>query len=1207
MKFAWVSMLALVTAGCFDSTLPSTVTLSCRDGSDCPAGLFCLGGEAPRCVGVGADAPCVEFAGSTATAVEDGTSCGGGQICIDGDCVSSRCGDGIVTAPETCDGERDCRADCSRCGDGVIDEDEACDNGDNNSDVQPGACRIRCALATCGDGVRDPGEGCDDSDANSDVEPDTCRTTCERPACGDGVRDQGEFCDDANTASGDGCRSDCGKIERCGDGLLDSGERCDDGNDNPRDGCDRCAQQDWEREIVVGQRARDGLRTRMATVQQLTIDALGRIWVASSNTPGVFRLDRDGTMTLVAGTRGRAGQLGDGGPARLAALTSPSGAALDPLGRLLIADQSGSVRRVDEAGIIRRVASTPVRGVYVSPGGVIFLTEPNGGRIRRLNTDDTLTVVASGLSVPSGVVADAAGVLYVAEESGHRVTRIDRDGVVTPIAGTGTAGFSGDDGLATTAALNGPRALALDANGALYIADTGNHRVRRVGLDGLITTVAGNRSGGMNGTEGAAVDIALNTPRGIVIDARGDLIIADGDNNLLRRVDAAGHLTTIGGLIADENEPALSRVAEPAGFAFDEAGAVLLADRNFHRVRRVDLVTGGPTSAQTVVGDAPSGFGGDGGDALFARLFGPTDIARFDDGRLAIVDSGNRRLRLVDTDDVITTVAGDGTGGPLVHGALATASPASPRSVAIAPDGALCLVDPVNHAVACIDAIDGRLQVVAGGRGAGNSGDGGPATLAQLRAPHDLAFDIDGAILIADTDNHVIRRIDPATGIITRLVGGVAGSADGPALSARLSRPVGVAVSPDGRVCIADAGNRRVRCLTPSDGLVQTVAGTGAAGIGGDGGPAVEARVGELAAIGFDAAGRLHFTSAGGTSEADHRLRRIEFDGTVTTLVGQVHPVGNGDAAVAQLYGPSAIALLGDQQLVSVGAFDRLQRWDIDADEVEVALGYDAASPTVQGLARFAPLLQGAAGLAYDRAAGLLFITEQSARRLRVVDVGAPSGGGTDAPATWTSTSVTTTLAGPAGVAIDLDSDALIVADELGHCVRRVGRDGAVQDTIFGVCGTPGFLPGFLNRPTHVVVSPMTGAVYVADTGNHRVLRVEDGVASVVVGDRSISSAGEGAPARLFPVHAPRQLAMDDFGNLFVSSVTTVRLVANVDDDDDADGDDRVSTIFGGGDRLTFPESDTFCLNTLAMADDGDLYAADACQGYLVKISPVIE
>ncbi|MFZ9888165.1 MAG: hypothetical protein ACO3JL_11745 [Myxococcota bacterium] len=134
----------------------------------------------------------------------------------------------------------------------------------------------------------------------------------------------------------------------------------------------------------------------------------------------------------------------------------------------------------------------------------------------------------------------------------------------------------------------------------------------------------------------------------------------------------------------------------------------------------------------------------------------------------------------------------------------------------------------------------------------------------------------------------------------------------------------------------------------------------------------------------------------------------------------------------------------------------------------------------------------------------------------------------------------------------------------------------------------------------------MSGAVYMSDTDNHRVLRVgSDGHGTLVVGDGSVSSAGEGSPARLFPVQAPKQLALDAYGNLYITSTTSVRLAANVDGDADADGDDPVTTVFGGGDRLRFPKSDAFCLSALTLDDDGVVYVADACQGYLVKLSRV--
>ena len=435
---------------------------------------------------------------------------------------------------------------------------------------------------------------------------------------------------------------------------------------------------------------------------------------------------------------------------------------------------------------------------------------------------------------------------------------------------------------------------------------------------------------------------------------------------------------------------------------------------------------------------------------------------------------------------------------------------------------------------------------------------------------------------------------------------------DGPALTARLSRPLALDVADDGRVCIADAGNRRICCVDPDDDFVVTVAGTGAAGVAGDGGPAVEARIGEVLGLGFAPGpdGPLYFTSGNSGSESDNRLRRIDADGTITTVVGQVHPAGNGPADLARLYGPAALAFLGADQLVSVGAFDRLQRWDRVTNEVDVVVGYESAAPVVQGLAGFSSLLQRASGDAFDPVAGLLFITEETSHTLRVIGLNLDRAGAIAPPSTWTNVTLPTTMTGPGGIALGPGGNELIVADVLAHCVRRVSRSGEVLDTILGNCGNAGVLPGFLNRPSHVAVSPITGAVYIADTGNNRVLRVDDVGVSVVLGDGSVSSAGEGSPADVFPVNAPRQLALDEFGNLYVSSTTSIRQVANVDnddnddDDDDADGDDRVSTIFGGGDRDEAPESDTFCLNALALGPDGAVYAGDACQGFLVRVAP---
>jgi len=317
-----------------------------------------------------------------------------------------------------------------------------------------------------------------------------------------------------------------------------------------------------------------------------------------------------------------------------------------------------------------------------------------------------------------------------------------------------------------------------------------------------------------------------------------------------------------------------------------------------------------------------------------------------------------------------------------------------------------------------------------------------------------------------------------------------------------------------------------------------------------------------------------------------------------------VHPLGPGPSGAAKLYAPTAIIDLSAEMVITVGDFGRALAV---SDEVQVVVGYEPASASASSMAAFAPLLSDPRGVVFDPVAFTLVVTEYASGDIRVIGVDTDRDGVVDDAERWTNESLQTDLRGPAGIAYDTVTDSFLVADLDDHCIRRLNRDGAVLEAAFGQCGSPGRFPGFLSGPTHIVVSPTTSAFYISDTGNHRVLRVQDGQASLVIGDGSVSSAGEGAPARLFPVNAPRQLAMDEFGNLFVASTTTLRLVANVDGDADADGDDRVFTIFGGGDRLSFPESDTFCLNTAAIGEDGAVYAADACQGYMVKVTAVVD
>ncbi|PVC96328.1 hypothetical protein DBP19_08315 [Streptomyces sp. CS090A] len=312
--------------------------------------------------------------------------------------------------------------------------------------------------------------------------------------------------------------------------------------------------------------------------------------------------------------------------------------------------------------------------------------------------------VTAHLKHPYGIAIDSVGTLYFSDYSNHRVRKITTDGKVRTVAGTGTAGYGGDDGPATSARLNCPRELAVDRAGALYIADAENHRVRKVTPGGQITTVAGNGSAGFGGDGGPATSARLNKPFGVAMDGSGVLYIAEWGNDRIRKVTPDGTISTIAGTgkaaYGGDDGPALSaHLRAPYSLVLDDAGALYIADASNHRVRKITP----DGQITTVAGNGSAGFGGDGGPATSAKLNRPYGLARDSTGNLYISDFENHRVRKVTP--------------------------------------------------------DGQISTVAGTKGAGYGGDGGPASAAQLNQPYGLAVDCVDALYIVDHVNHRIRKI----------------------------------------------------------------------------------------------------------------------------------------------------------------------------------------------------------------------------------------------------------------------------------------------------------------------------------------------------------------------------------------------------------------------------------------------------------------
>ncbi len=644
---------------------------------------------------------------------------------------------------------------------------------------------------------------------------------------------------------------------------------------------------------------------------------------------------------------------------------------------------------------------------------------------------------AALLRGPRSVALDEAGNLYIADLGNHRIRRVDAAGTIATVAGTGEQGYSGDGGPATQAQLDFPEGVALDEAGNLYIADTWNHRIRKVDAAGVITTVAGDGTFGYGGDGGPATQAQLSQPDDVALDEAGNLYITDHGNNRIRRVDAAGTITTVAGggrpaaSLGDGGPATQARLASPEGVALDEAGNLYIADLGNHRIRRVDAAG----TIATVAGTGEPGYSGDGGPATQAQLHSPFGVALDAAGNLYIADTQYNRIRRVDAAGTIATVAG--TGEP------------------------------------------------------GYSGDGGPATQAQLSQPDDVALDAAGNLYIADLGNHRIRRVDAAGTIAT-----VAGTGDlgdsGPALQARLDYPQEVAADAAGNLYIADGNNHRIRKVDAASGVITTVAGNGTRGYGGDGGPAAQAQLNEPIGVAVDGAGNLYI--------ADHnnRIRRVDAAGTIATVAGTGEYGYSGDggpATQAQLHSPFGVAVDGAGNLYIADHNNRIRRVDAAGTIATVAgtgeYGYSGdGGPAAQAQ------LNEPIGVAVD-AAGNLYIADLGNHRIRRVDAagtiatvagtGEYGYSGDGGPATQAQ------LSQPFGVALD-EAGNLYIADLGNHRIRRVDAAGTIA-TVAGT-GEQGYsgdggpaTQAQLDFPEGVALDE-AGNLYIADLGNHRIRKV---------------------------------------------------------------------------------------------------------------------
>jgi sugar lactone lactonase YvrE len=556
----------------------------------------------------------------------------------------------------------------------------------------------------------------------------------------------------------------------------------------------------------------------------LAVDASGNIFVADSGNACIRKLARDGSIATVAGN-GTFGYNGDGGPATGTQLNEPEGVAVDGSGNLYIADTANDrIRQVVPNGTISTVAGNGLSAVFgsifdetgvstttgdngsatsaavvlptdvaVDGSGRLYVADYGNARIRTVfNTIiNTLAgspggiplngiplsggqaAISTQLNGPTGLAVDANGNVYFAEGSigtgsgladgDYRVWMVTAAGILTVAAGNGLESYAGDGGSATAAQLNAPAGITTDANGNVYIADSLNHRIRRINPNGAIDTVAGNGTAGFSGDGGPALKAQLNGPMGIAVDQYGTLYIADTGNNRIRMVSVDGTMFTLAGngnasFYGDGQPAPQASLHAPEGLVVSPIdGSIYVADTLNHRVRQItsDFVI------HSVAGNGLAAFGGDGGDPLQASLNQPSGVALDAAGNLYVADRGNGRVREVSLGGVISTVAGSGSSGSGGDGSAAVNAPlANPQSVVLDGAGNLYIAD-VGHNALRIVAPDGTISTFAGNGACCYSGDGGPAATASLNMPWGIAIDATGDVYFTDVANNAVRVVKP--------------------------------------------------------------------------------------------------------------------------------------------------------------------------------------------------------------------------------------------------------------------------------------------------------------------------------------------------------------------------------------------------------------------------------------------------------------
>jgi outer membrane protein assembly factor BamB len=671
----------------------------------------------------------------------------------------------------------------------------------------------------------------------------------------------------------------------------------------------------------------------------VAVDDAGTVFVADTGNNAVRKVSSVGVVTTLTGRAGYAG-----GAARF---RHPYGVAVDSDGTVFVADTfSHVIRKVTRAGLATILAgSAGVPGSADGPGSAARFNEP------------------------CGVALDGVGNLFVADTYSNTIRKVTPTGLVSTLAGsTGEPGSA--DGTGSAARFSAPYSVAVDSAGVVFVADQGNGTIRRVSPGGEVTTLAGS-AGNPGSADGTGSGAQFQNPFGVALDGAGNVYVADGSNHTIRKVTAAGVVTTLAGSAGDagsaDGAGGAARFTAPCGVAVDSAGNVIVvetygglrkvtpagvvstlpsvdhygysgaavdgegnvyvADFTSSRIRKLT-----PAGVVTTLSGSAENSGNADGLGGASRFHNPCGVAVDSAGGVLVADTWNALIRKVTPAGEVTTLAGSGDWPPASSDGTGSAARFyDPMSVAIDNAGNTLVADHASHTLRKVTPAGG-VTTLAGSAGSPGSANG-TGSAARFNDPYGVAVDSVGTIFVADKGNHTIRKVTPA-GLVTTLAGsaGNAGSANGSGSVARFNSPTGVAVDGAGNVFVADNGNHTLRKVTPA-GVVTTLAGTPDSPGDADG-TGSAARFFYPTGVTVDNAGNLFVADAW-----NNTIRRVTSAGVVTTIGGTPGLVGSADGVggAAGFANPSGITV------DSAGTL-----YVADADNNRVSKGTLSAPPTVQ-------------------------------------------------------------------------------------------------------------------------------------------------------------------------------------------------------------------------------------------------------------------